>query len=252
MRSSAYRASDGAVWILSSRALGYHCTMSAILDQAFSCHHVPGRIMDQLWRAGWRHFGTSFFRYSATIDEERVKWITPLRIDLEAFRLRKSQRRVLRRNSDLRHEFVPAVLSEEAETMFQAHKTRFRDHVPDRLGDFLSESPAEVPCCCLECRVFDGDQRVATNYMDVGEVATSGVYGMFDPTASKRGLGTYTLLLEIEHARLLGCRYYYLGYATQEPSVYDYKKQFLGLEILDWETGQWDGYAIDRTKGVSD
>ncbi len=208
--------------------------------------------MDQLWQAGWRHFGHSFFRYNATIDEGNVKWITPLRIDLQAFRLRKSQRRVLRRNSDLRHEFLPATISAEAEAMFQAHKARFRDHVPDRLGDFLSESPAEVPCRCLECRVFDGDQLLAISYMDVGEVAASGVYGMFDPTASKRGLGTYTLLLEIEHARTLGCRYYYPGYATREPSVYDYKKHFLGLEVLDWETGQWEECNIDRTKGIPD
>lgn len=208
--------------------------------------------MDQLWQASWRHFGHSFFRYNATIDEGNVKWITPLRIDLQAFRLRKSQRRVLRRNSDLRHEFLPATISAEAEAMFQAHKARFRDHVPDRLGDFLSESPAEVPCRCLECRVFDGDQLLAISYMDVGEVAASGVYGMFDPTASKRGLGTYTLLLEIEHARTLGCRYYYPGYATREPSVYDYKKHFLGLEVLDWETGQWEECNIDRTKGIPD
>lgn len=243
------------MWLSGSRFLkaeSQHFIMSAILDQAFSCDHVPGRIIDQLWQAGWRHFGTSFFRYNVSMDNGQVKWITPLRIDVQAFRLRKSQRRVLRRNSDLRHEFSPATLSKEAEAMFQAHKMRFRNHVPDRLVDFLSEDPAEVPCRCLECRVFEGDQLLAISYMDVGEVATSGVYAMFDPAASKRSLGTYTLLLEIDHARTLGCRYYYPGYATREPSAYDYKKQFLGLEVLDWETGQWERYTDDDMKGVSD
>lgn len=70
--------------------------MSPILDQAFRCSSVPPEIMDQLWAAGWRHFGESFFRYNVSIDESGVKTITPLRLDLEKFRPSKSQRRVLR------------------------------------------------------------------------------------------------------------------------------------------------------------
>ena len=46
------------------------------------------------------------------------------------------------------------------------------------------------------------------------------------------------MLLEIEFAQQLGCRYYYPGYAFREPSHYDYKKQFSGLEIYDW-AGRW-------------
>jgi arginine-tRNA-protein transferase len=47
------------------------------------------------------------------------------------------------------------------------------------------------------------------------------------------------MLLEMEHSRALGCRYYYPGYATREPSAYDYKKQLRGLEVLDWRSGEW-------------
>ena len=32
----------------------------------------------------------------------------------------------------------------------------------------------------------------------------------------------------------LGLRHYYSGYATIEPSCYDYKKQFEGLSYFDW------------------
>jgi arginine-tRNA-protein transferase len=51
------------------------------------------------------------------------------------------------------------------------------------------------------------------------------------------------MLKEIEHTQLRGSRYYYPGYATQEPSAYDYKKQLRGLEVLDWQTGLWDDCA---------
>jgi arginine-tRNA-protein transferase len=48
-------------------------------------------------------------------------------------------------------------------------------------------------------------------------------------------------LHSIEFSRAQGYRYYYPGYAYREPSAYDYKKRFIGLEFLDWETG-WKPY----------
>ncbi|MCX6853592.1 MAG: GNAT family N-acetyltransferase [Verrucomicrobia bacterium] len=199
-------------------------------------------MMDRLWAAGWRHFGETFFRYSLSIDEHGVKTITPLRVDLEKFSLSKSQRRVLKKNADLRCEFQPASLSTEAREMFQRHKARFFDNVPEDLESFLSHTPASLPCAAEECRVYLGDELVALSYLDLGQTSTSAVYGMFEPAHSERSLGIYTLLREIEHTRSRGSRYYYPGYATLEPSAYDYKKRLNGLEMLDWQTGLWDDY----------
>lgn len=196
--------------------------------------------MDQLWAAGWRHFGEMFFRYDLSIEEDQVKTITPLRLDLQAFRPSKSQRRVLRRNADLRREFVPARLSDEACAMFHRHKNRFQENVPDELNTFLSSEPASCPNTCVECRVYEAEKLVALSFLDIGCEATSAVYGMFEPAYSTRSLGIYTMLCEIQHSLDQGCRYYYPGYATKEPSAYDYKKHFSGLEILNWETGTWE------------
>jgi arginyl-tRNA--protein-N-Asp/Glu arginylyltransferase len=221
--------------------------VSEILDQTFQCASVPPEMMDRLWESGWRHFGATFFRYNFTLDEHGIRSITPLRLDLEKFTLSKSQRRVLRRNEDVRCEFGPASLSDEAQQMFQRHKQRFNDHVPEGLETFLSESPATVPCPCHECRVSLGDELIAISFLDVGARATSAVYGLFEPEHSARSLGTYTMLKEIEYSQALGCRFYYPGYATHEPSPYDYKKQLHGLEKLDWEAGEWGPQA--RLKG---
>ncbi len=214
--------------------------MSAVLNQCFECHSVPPEMMDRLWEAGWRHFGESFFRYSLNVNDDGVQTITPLRVDLEKFTLSKSQRRVLTKNADLRCEFTPARLSDEARAMFQRHKLRFTENVPDDLDTFLSSDPAAIPCPCVECRVHLGDDLIALSYLDLGEGSTSAVYGMFEPAYSRRSLGIYTLLREIEFTQSRGCRYYYPGYATREPSAYDYKKQLRGLEMLDWESGLWD------------
>lgn len=213
--------------------------MSEILNQAFHCPSVPPEIMDRLWESGWRHFGASFYRYNLSIDDGGVRSITPLRVDLEKFVLSKSQRRVLRKNEDLRCEFAPATLSMQARMMFQRHKARFKDNVPDDLDTFLSATPATVPCPCVECRVYERQELIAISYLDIGQTSTSAVYGLFEPEHAWRSLGTYTMLREIQHTQSLGCRYYYPGYATHEPSPYDYKKQLHGLETLSWEKGTW-------------
>lgn len=123
--------------------------------------------------------------------------------------------------------------------MFQRHKARFKDNVPDDLDMFLSEAPATVPCPCLECRVYQGNELIALSFLDVGTTSCSAVYGLFEPEHSWRSLGIYTMLKELERCQSLGHSYYYPGYATREPSAYDYKKQLHGLEAFDWKTGQW-------------
>lgn len=213
---------------------------AAIINQAFRCAHIPAPLMDMLWDAGWRHFGETFFRYSESDDDNGgIQHITPLRLEVARFAPSKSQRRVLRKNEDLRTEFVPAALSDDVREMFQRHKMRFSGNVPEELDIFLSSEPATVPCECVQCRVWLGDTLIAASFLDIGQKATSAVYGVFDPAYSVRSLGIFTMLKEIEFTANTGRQFYYPGYATQEPSAYDYKKQFAALDFLDWQTGLW-------------
>lgn len=194
--------------------------------------------MDALWAEGWRHFGPLFFRYRRWHHGGRSLTITPLRMELARFGPSRSQRRVLARNCDLRVEVGPTALDAEMFEMFEAHRRRFRSDVPDSLHDFLSHAPAEVPCRNEAIRVYAGRRLVAAHFLDVGRAATSSVYSMFDPAESRRSLGVYTILLAVERSQRLGCPFYYPGYASREPSPYDYKKNFGGLEEYDWR-GRW-------------
>lgn len=210
-----------------------------MIDQAFECSAVAPATMDQLWAAGWRHFGTLFFRYSLQVTELAVDVIQPLRVDLHQFELSKSQRRVLRKNADLQCTFEPAQRSAEAESLFQRHKTRFTHNIPDDLSCFLSPEPATLPNPCVQCRVTLQDELLALSYLDLGQHSTSSVYGMFEPTHSRRSLGLFTLLQEIAFSQQRGDRWFYPGYATQGQSAYDYKKQLAALQFFDWQTGEW-------------
>lgn len=212
--------------------------MNQSQEEYFLCWSAPPGRMDALWAEGWRHFGPVFFRYRRWPHGGRRLTITPLRIDLARFEPSRSQRRVLARNRDLRVEVRPTELDAEMFEMFEAHRRRFRTDVPDSLHNFLSHAPAEVPCRNETIRVHAGGRLVAAHFLDVGSAAASSVYSMFDPAESRRSLGVYTILLAVERSRRLGCLHYYPGYACREPSPYDYKKNFGGLEEYDWR-GRW-------------
>lgn len=210
------------------------------IHEVAKLERVPPAGMDRLWAQGWRHFGADFFRYSLMpAEHDEVLTIQPLRLSLAEFQPSKSQRRILKRNADLSIRIVPAMVDEEREDLFFRHRERFTSNIPGSLRDFMaSDKPDCDPCQCMSVEARLNGRLIAASYLDVGKEAVSSVYAMFDPLESRRGLGTLTLLEEIRWARDQGKIWLYPGYATREPSVYDYKKSFLPLEVFDWE-GNW-------------
>ena len=208
-----------------------------MINEFFRVNRAGAADMDMVWELGWRHFGVYFFRYSEMEHEGELLHVTPLRIELANFVASQSQTRVLRRNRDVQVVIRDTFIDPEKEALFDRHRRRFKDNMPDSLNDFLSDRPALVPCRNQEICVYQGDRLLAFSFLDIGETATSAVYAAFEPEERKRSLGIFTMLCAIEHSRTLGARYYYPGYAYREPSLYDYKKRFAGLEFLEWETG---------------
>jgi arginyl-tRNA--protein-N-Asp/Glu arginylyltransferase len=207
-------------------------------DESFVRMRVPAERMDELWAEGWRHFGPYFFRYAFTIAQGELRSITPLRLDLSRFVPSRNQRRVLKRNRDVRVEIRDTVIDDVKHELFYRHRERFEENIPESLFTFLSEGqPAFVPCRNQEICVYGEERLLAASFLDIGHSATSAVYAMFDPEETRRSLGIFTMLVAIRHSTELGCRYYYPGYATKESSFYDYKKRFAALEYLEWETG---------------
>jgi arginine-tRNA-protein transferase len=210
--------------------------MKPILERSdvdsLSAHQLDLRLV-----TGWRHFGARFFRYNFALHEGVLCGVAPLRLRVDSAILTKSQRRILRRNADLEVRIVPTAHCEEYDRLFALHRERFTSDVPDSLRDFLSATPAEIPCLNMTLEARLEGKLIAASFLDLGQESTSSVYGMFDPQHGRRSLGIYTLLLELAFARELGKRFHYLGYAYTVPSVYDYKKRFVGVESYDWGHG---------------
>jgi arginine-tRNA-protein transferase len=205
------------------------------LDEYFFADAVTPEQMDFLWAQGWRHFGVYFFRYATMTKHNGLFHVMPLRIKLAHFSLSTSLKRILKKNRDLRLEIRAASLDAEKEALFDGHKTRFAENVPDSIYDFFTPQPATIPCAAKEICLFQEDKLLAASFLDIGAESTSSVYSFYDPTAARRSLGIQLILLSIGYSRELGRAYYYPGYAYHEPSHYDYKKRFSGLEQFDWQ-----------------
>jgi arginyl-tRNA--protein-N-Asp/Glu arginylyltransferase len=215
-------------------------TLPPWINEEFGATRLRPGEMDALWAAGWRRFGANFFRYSITLAESgALDVIVPLRITLDDFAASRSQRRILRRNSDLTWETRPASLSREVADLFEKHRQRFKQNVPDSLAVFLGNDPGDSPCDCLELRCLLHGRLVAASFLDIGARSVSSVYAVFDPAESRRSPGILTLLKEIAWAREHGMTFLHPGYTTLGPGVYEYKKQFSGLEGYDWGDAQW-------------
>jgi arginine-tRNA-protein transferase len=211
------------------------------INEYFYSDKVSANEMDNLLAEGWRNFGQYFFRHSWDYlnNEERV--VIPLRIRLADFSLSKTQRRIIRRNQDLHTVIRPIVIDDEKHALFDRHKQRFKSNIPHSIYTFLDYEASNIPCEALEFCVYERGKLLAVSFLNFGNTSTSGIYAMFEPTQAKRGLGIYTMLLEIEFSRQMGKDFYYQGYAYIGESFYDYKKRFRALEMYDWQ-GNWANF----------
>lgn len=208
---------------------------TGLINERFHSEFAPAEAMDALWAAGWRHFGQHFFRYNLGIHAGRVMRVLPLRIDLARFTFSKSQRRNLRRNSGLELTIGRLGATEESRRLFERHRLRFAEGRPERLEDFVPATALASPCEAFQLSVREGGRLVAESYFDLGKRSASSVFAMFDPAITAAGLGIFTLLKEIEHSLDLGLDHFYLGYAYDGESFYDYKKRFRASEYFDWK-----------------
>ncbi len=204
-------------------------------------HHLPKvtpKNLDILLADGWRHFGTYFFRHTLNFHEEQLVIVFPFRINLKKFSYTKSQRKLIRNNKDIKVVYRPANITDEKMEMFELHKQRFVDNIPNSIYDFVSTTPATIPCETLECCLYLKDKLIAVSFFDVGFNSTSAVYAMFLPEYEKYRPGIFTLLAEIEYGMNNNKLFHYSGHAYREKSHYDYKKGFRGTEFYNWK-GQW-------------
>ena len=203
----------------------------------------PG-LLSALSRYGFRRSGEHIYRPVC----RECQACVALRVPVHEFQPRRNQRRVWRRNQDLRVVDCDDRFRAEHYRLYRRYvATRhpggsMDDATPRQYLAFLRGGWAET--VFLEFR--HEARLLAVAVADRLPDALSAVYTFFDPDFESRSLGTYTILWQIEAARRAGHEWLYLGYWIAESSKMRYKERFLPQDrLID---GEWVRCGKDSGK----
>jgi arginine-tRNA-protein transferase len=170
----------------------------------------------------------------------------PIRIDVQRFEPGRTHRRTLSRGDALlRMELGPAVADERRIELYNRHKALRglgTGRAPidiEGYREFLVVSSCET----FELRYYRGEELLGVALVDRAEASLSAVYCYYDPSQPALGLGTYSILKQIELCRDWGLRYLYLGLYIEGSAHMRYKARFLPHERL--LKGRWVAFGED-------
>jgi len=195
-------------------------------------------VYTMLSRYGFRRSGNHLYRPQC----EHCHACVPVRVALKTFRARRHQRRVWNKNRDL------SVRSRD-QSFAAEHFLLYRRYIRARHpGGSMDNSSEEQYRDFLSCAWGDTiffefrlqQQLVAMAVSDVLNDGMSAVYTFFDPRLSKRILGAYAILWQIEEARRRGLDWLYLGYWIENSPKMKYKGDYRPQQrLID---GRWRDY----------
>jgi arginine-tRNA-protein transferase len=218
--------------------------------EEFSALSLDPGLYEQLLGVGFRRSGRSFYRNTCV----ECGLCVPVRLDVEAYLPSKTLRRLTRLNSDLALGVVEARFSQECYELYARYKAARHGGDDETFGrdpvrsytSFLISSPFKTTCM-TEYRLADG-RLAATGYVDILPKGISSVYFAFDPDLGHRSIGLWSVAREIELARSLGKRWYYLGFWVPGSRKMDYKARFAPFEYA--HNGVWT-VAADREAALA-
>lgn len=191
---------------------------------------MTGRLYSQLSELGFRRSGSHVYRPQCAECQACI----PARIPAALFKANRQQRRCWNRNEDLTVRSIPSIDDDEHYELYARYisdRHSDGDMYPATRNQFRSFLTSEWGITrYLEMRL---DGRLAGVVVcDEMDNAVSAVYTYFDPGLHRRSLGTFGILLQVEHARKQGLDYVYLGYWIKASPKMNYKSQFRPLELL--------------------
>lgn len=153
----------------------------------------------------------------------------PIRLEVESFQFQKSQRRTLKRGDrNLVQRIGPLQADSTRVELFNKHRTVRNLAQEDSEIDLDEYIWGFVKSCfdSFEIAYYLQDRLVCLAVCDRGKTSLSAVYTFYDPDLKKEGLGTYSILKQIQYCQTHQLRYLYLGYFVQGCVPMEYKARF--------------------------
>lgn len=222
MEIPLFEASNGACPYLQGKEWLSYLTHADRLDEY---------IYEALLNKGFRRSGHIFYQNQCKGCESCI----PVRIVVDQFAPSKSQRKIWRKNQDLRLEVLPAKFDEEAYRVYDAFtKDRYNSSASaEEFQQFLVKTAVDTQMV----KYYLEDRCIAVGWLDILDQSVSSVYFAFDPEYGKRSLGHFSVMKEIELCRQMGKQYLHLGFWVAECQAMAYKSKFYPHQFLI--DGQW-------------
>ena len=196
--------------------------------------------LDERLEAGDRRQGAVLYRTACP----SCKACEPIRIRVREFSLTRTLRRTKQRcDRLLRVETGPPLCDARRVELYNLHKHgRGLADEPTPIGpDDYTEFLVATCCESFELRYYLRDKLIGAAVTDRSQRALSAVYCYYDPAQAALGIGTYSILKQLELCHEWDLEFLYLGLYVAESPHMNYKARFLPHErLLD---GRWTHFS---------
>lgn len=194
-------------------------------------------VASELNRQGFRRSGEFLYRPQCP----ECSACQALRIDVAAFTPTRSQRRLLKRNIDLRVIELASIDNDACFQLFhhyiEARHAGGSMHPASRedFQRFLAHPPSQNTGYAGV--TDDSKQLLGVLVYDLLDDGLSAVFSFYDTAQETRSLGTWMVLQAIIRARELGLPWVYPGFYIANCRKMAYKARFPAMQIL--QDGEW-------------
>ncbi|OHE06692.1 MAG: arginyltransferase [Sulfurimonas sp. RIFOXYD12_FULL_33_39] len=182
---------------------------------------------EELIELGYRRFGKMYFR-PICFDCDECKSI---KIDVQNFHFSKSQRRVIRKASNIKSYIQKPTISKTHLELFE----KYHLFMKDKKGWEYSASSVQSYYNSFvdahnefgyEVLYYIDNTLIGVDLIDILQNGVSSIYFYYDPDYEQYSLGKLSLYNQIMFAKKSQKKWIYLGYYVQECQSLSYKSQY--------------------------
>lgn len=204
-------------------------------EQATTLFLDPSQPMDvqvyaELSDMGFRRSGDHLYRPHC----QRCTACIPARIPADGFQLNRQQKRILKRNVDLKVSNVRPSFTEEYYALYASYIEQRHadgDMYPPSRDQFHTFLVRDLPFSRFYEFRLEG-RLLAVAVTDLLPNGLSAVYTFYDPSEERRSLGRFAILWQVSEAARLGLKAIYLGYWIKNCRKMNYKTEYRPIELL--------------------